>query len=36
MQGVGEIEPLFIITPMPGTGTTKDENGVVAIIVESR
>jgi len=25
-----------IITPMPGAGTTKDENGVVAIKGESR
>ena len=26
----------FLITPMPGAGTTEDENGVVAIKGESR
>jgi hypothetical protein len=29
-------EKKFKITPMPGAGTTKDENGVVAIKGESR
>ena len=28
--------PLYRVTPMPGSGTTKDENGVVAIKGESR
>jgi hypothetical protein len=30
------IKSNLLLTPMPESGTTKDENGVVAIMVESR
>jgi hypothetical protein len=33
---IGTIPLMKEVTPMPGAGTTKDENGVVAIMVESR
>ena len=34
--GKGEVKFKHQVTPMPGSGTTKDENGVVAIKGESR